>query len=59
MNQLVEEIGYVLPLKAYTEEFMKYFLPKSSLVYMNIFIYIKCISANFLSVDQLNPIEEK
>lgn len=51
MNQLVEEIGYALPLKAYTEEFMKYFLPKSSLVYMNVFIYIKCTFANFPSVD--------
>lgn len=59
MNQLVEEIGYALPLKAYTEEFMKYFLPKSSLVYMNVFIYIKCTFANFPSVDQLYAIEEK
>lgn len=38
---------------------MKYLLPKSSLVYMNVFIYVKCIFANILSVDQLYPIEEK
>lgn len=37
-NQLVEEIEHALPLNAYTEEYMKYFLPKTSLAYINVFI---------------------